>query len=149
MSATAPEIVLSDEVAAADAFLRRGLIAHNQPFLGEPDHGQFSLMLRTDGEPVGGLVAETGRGALFVDKLWLAPGYRRQGLGSRLLIAAEAEARRRGCRMAWLDTFDFQARAFYERHGYAVFGELDGLANGHRRHFMKKRLDPPSGGGDP
>ena len=76
---------------------------------------------------------------------WLAPGYRRRGLGSRLLRAAEEEARRRGCRMAWLDTYDFQARPFYERHGYAVFGELDGLPNGHRRWFMRKRLDGSAG----
>ena len=85
--------------------------------------------------------AETARGPLFIDLFWLAPGYRRRGLGSRLLRAAEAEARRRGCRMAWLDTYDFQARPFYERHGYAVFGELDGLPDGHRRWFMRKRLD--------
>jgi len=147
---TDAEIALSDDVAAADAaFLRRGLLEHNQPFLGESDHRQLVVMARVDGEPVGGLLAETGRGVLLVDMLWLAPGHRRQGLGSRLLLAAEAEARRRGCGMAWLDTYDFQARAFYERHGYEVFGELDGLANGRRRHFMKKRLDQPSGGGDP
>ncbi|MFL5336795.1 MAG: GNAT family N-acetyltransferase [Geminicoccaceae bacterium] len=147
---TDAEIELSGDVADADAaFLRRGLLEHNQLFLGESDYRQFVLMARADGEPVGGLLAETGRGALYIDMLWLAPGHRRQGLGSRLLLAAEAEARRRGCRMAWLDTYDFQARAFYERHGYAVFGELDGLANGHRRHFMKKRLDRPSAGGDP
>ena len=78
--------------------------------------------------------------------LWLAPGHRRRGWARDCSMAAEAEARRRGCRMAWLDTYDFQARAFYERHGYTMFGELDGLANGHRRHFMKKRLDQTSGG---
>ena len=47
--------------------------------------------------------------------------------------------------MAWLDTYDFQARPFYERHGYAVFGELDGFPNGHRRWFMRKRLDGSAG----
>ena len=30
--------------------------------------------------------------------------------------------------------------------GYLLFGELDGLANGHRRLFLKKRLDQPSAG---
>ena len=147
MSAPEAAIELAHQVAAADAaFVRRGLLAHNRPFLGESDHTRFAVMARVAGAPVGGLVAETGRGALFIDMFWLAPDRRGQGLGSRLLAAAEAEACRLGCRVAWLDTYDFQARAFYERHGYAVFGELDGLANGHCRHFMKKRLDRPSAG---
>ena len=145
MSAPTAAIELAHQVAAADAaFVRHGLLAHNEPFLGQSDHARFAVMARVAGALVGGLVAETGRGALFIDLFWLAPDQRRQGLGSRLLAAAEAEARRLGCRVAWLDTYDFQARAFYERHGYLLFGELDGLANGHRRLFLKKRLDQPS-----
>ena len=141
-----PTIELSDTPGEADAeFLLRGLLADNQPYLGALDHRQLCLMAHVEDKPVGGLIAETARGLLFIDQFWLAPGYRRRGLGSRLLRAAEAEARRRGCRMAWLDTYDFQARPFYERHGYAVFGELDGLPGGHRRWFMRKRLEASAG----
>jgi hypothetical protein len=46
----------------------------------------------------------------------------------------------------WLDTFDFQARPFYERLGFGVFGRLDGLAPFFPRNFMKKTLAPPQGG---
>lgn len=42
-----------------------------------------------------------------------------------MLLQAEQEAIARGCRGAWLDTYSFQARGFYERLGYAVFGILD------------------------
>jgi hypothetical protein len=41
-----------------------------------------------------------------------------------MLLQAEQEAKARGCRGAWLDTYSFQARGFYERLGYAVFGAL-------------------------
>jgi hypothetical protein len=34
---------------------------------------------------------------------------------------AESEAIRRGCIGAWLDTFSFQVREFYERLGYSEF----------------------------
>ena len=46
---------------------------------------------------------------------------------------------------AWLDTYDFQARPFYERHGYEMFAELDDLPGGHRRWFMRKRLAASAG----
>jgi ribosomal protein S18 acetylase RimI-like enzyme len=51
---------------------------------------------------------------------------------------AEAEAIHRGCRGAWLDTFSFQARGFYERLGYSIFGTIENFPPGHRRFFLKK-----------
>ena len=39
----------------------------------------------------------------------------------------------RDCRGAWLDTFSFQARGFYERLGYRLFG-------GHHRIILTKTL---------
>ena len=52
-----------------------------------------------------------------------------------------AEAVARGCHGLWLDTYAFQARAFYERLGFAVFGQIDGPAPMFPRFFMSKRLD--------
>src|SRR6516165_7091346 len=43
---------------------------------------------------------------------------------------------------AWLDTFSFQARGFYEKLGYEEFGRLD-YPPGHHRHFLRKRLTSP------
>jgi ribosomal protein S18 acetylase RimI-like enzyme len=53
---------------------------------------------------------------------------------------AEAIARRRGCRGAWLGTFDFQARELYERHGYAVFAELPDFPAGHTHVHLRKNF---------
>ena len=39
-----------------------------------------------------------------------------------------------------LDTFSFQARPFYERHGYRVVGTVPGFPHGHERYFMAKEL---------
>ena len=68
---------------------------------------------------------------------------RGQGTGRRILIAAEEEAVRRGCRYAWLDTFSFQARGFYEKLGYSVFGTLEDYPAGHSRYFLRKTLGEP------
>jgi hypothetical protein len=54
--------------------------------------------------------------------------------------SAEAEARASGCKYAWLDTFEFQARAFYECLGYECFGVLNDHPIGHTHYFMYKLL---------
>jgi hypothetical protein len=53
---------------------------------------------------------------------------------------AEQEAVARGCHSAWLDTFEFQARGFYERIGYVCFGNLADYPVGFSRFFMRKSL---------
>jgi hypothetical protein len=54
------------------------------------------------------------------------------------MLQAEAEAIERGCQGAWLDTFSFQARGFYEQIGYTVFGSIEDYPSGHSRFFLKK-----------
>jgi GNAT superfamily N-acetyltransferase len=134
-------VEVGDRPAEADvARILAGLRAHNDGHLGRHDLRALTVTARGPGGLDGGLIGETARGWLFVDMLWVDPAARGRGLGSRLLRAAEAEAVARGCRNAWLDTYDFQARPFYERHGYRVFGELAGYPNGHRRFFLAKAL---------
>jgi GNAT superfamily N-acetyltransferase len=116
------------------------LIANNDPYLGPADFRPLGVLARRDGRLVGGLIGETGRTVLEVRLFWVAPEARGRGLGSQLLAAAEAEAWARGCRMARADTYDFQARPFYERHGYRCYAEIDGWPNGHRTCHMVKRL---------
>ncbi len=125
-----------------------GLIAYNRGFVAAPNAAPLAVSARgRDGALVGGVVggtlwAETGDGWLEIAFVWVAEGARGRGLGRRLLGAAEREAARRGCRRAALDTFEFQARPFYERAGYAVFGVQEGYPPGHRRYFMQKTLAP-------
>ena len=49
----------------------------------------------------------------------------------------------RGCTNAHLDTFSFQARPFYEKLGYRVFGTLENHPAGHQHYFMTKSLVLP------
>lgn len=78
---------------------------------------------------------------LYVETVWVREECRGMHVASELLAAVEAEARRNGCYMAQLDTFDFQARGFYERCGYRVFGTLEDVPRGHERYYMYKSLD--------
>ncbi len=63
----------------------------------------------------GGLTGNMLGGWLHVRHLSITERLRYQGYGLILLRAAEEEAMAAGCRGAFLDTFSFQARPFYER----------------------------------
>src|SRR5436190_76492 len=89
---------------------------------------------------VGGVYGEIYWGWLNIMVLWVASALRRQGLGTRLLARAEAEAVAKGCHGAYLDTFSFQSHGLYFRAGYEIFGTLQQFPNGHSRHFLRKAL---------
>jgi len=93
-------------------------------------------------DTIGGLVGWTSFSFLHVNLLYLPESSRGGGLGSQPIAQAEKEAMRRGCRGVWLDTFSFQARGFYERLGYTVFGAIEDHPPGQSRYFLKKILHP-------
>lgn len=93
-----------------------------------------------DGKLVAGLWGKTVYDWLFVEYLIVEQEWRGRNLGASLLSAAEHIAIERGCVGAWLTTFPFQARAFYEKHGYRVFAELENSPRENVRIFMRKTL---------
>lgn len=136
-----PGIEVADHWTETDfATAAAGLIEHNQPFLGRSDYRRLAVTARHDGRLIGAIMGETGRQMAHLDLVWVADHARGRRLGSRLIEAAFEEARRRDCKGVWLDTYDFQARGFYEKHGFEQFAELAGFANGHTRYFMVKRF---------
>ena len=96
------------------------------------------------GEVSGGVWGRSYYEWLFIELLVVPEGLRGRGLGTSLLARAEDVARGRGCRGVWLDTFSFQARGFYEKHGYVVFGRIDDYPAPHCRFFLSKRWAPVS-----
>lgn len=107
---------------------------------GPKDFGAF--VRDTEGQLIGGLVARTYWGWLYVDDLWINESLRGQGVGSELMRRVEEAARRQGCRHAYLQTFDFQSRGFYEKLGYRVVGQLDDYPPGQIFYWMRKDFGP-------
>jgi GNAT superfamily N-acetyltransferase len=145
-----PEIVFTDtpDNAAREPILR-ALIAYSEAQSRPMDARPIAVLLKDPGSGaiVGGLWGRTAWGWLHMDTLYVPDALRRSGIGSKLVRMAEEEALRRGCRGAWLDTFSFQARAFYEHLGYRVFGTIEDQPPGHARHFLQKSFERISGAG--
>lgn len=118
------------------------LVEYNTSVAGPSGHLALVLALRDEaGAVVGGLWGATSYGWLYTQMLSVPAPLRGSGLGTRLIHAAEAEAVRRGCTRAWVDT-QFGALGFYERLGYRVFGELAEFPPGFTRSFLTKLLLP-------
>jgi GNAT superfamily N-acetyltransferase len=149
---TAPQIgdghiVVTDAPAGADeAVIRDGLSAYNLEKAGYRDQRPLAVLVSDpdNGRVLGGLIGRTSFGLLYVDRFFLPEALRRQGLGTQILAAAEAEGMRRGCSRAILSTLSFQAPDFYRRQGWQVLGRIDCDPPGHTRFMMTKRLAPGS-----
>jgi GNAT superfamily N-acetyltransferase len=84
---------------------------------------------------------------LHVGLLFVPEAMRGQGAGTALMSAAEAEALRRGCRGAYVDTFSFQAAPFYQKLGFTLFGVLEDFPPGHSQLYFRKRFEQSQAAG--
>lgn len=123
------------------AAITDALSAFNTGDVGPADRRPLAILIRdTDGKVTGGLSGFTAWGWLFIQMLYIPETLRGAGLAGKLLAKAEDEARARGCRGAWIDTFSPQALSAYLRQDYEVFGELEDFPEGRTRSLLKKKL---------
>ena len=137
------EILVADAPSPADReAILAPLMAYNDGRAGPSGYKPFACLLRdsADGKTLGGLWARSMYDWLYVELLAVPEGLRGRGIGSDLMRRAEAVAVERGCVGVWLDTYGFQARGFYEKLGYQVFGVIDDHPRGSQRFFFRKRL---------
>lgn len=97
----------------------------------------FWLAVGVDDRVLGcvGYSREPGTDAAFVHRLYVKPEWKRQGIGSALLEAAENAMRAAGIREARVHLGEpqaqwFESYAFYPRHGYSEYAP----------RYMKKEL---------
>ena len=92
------------------------------------------------GELMAGLVAETFGNWLEIEYLFVKEDLRGQGIGSQLLQQAESEAKKRNCRYVFVNTYQFQAPAFYQKQGYKEVFSLKDYPYTGQRHYYQKDL---------
>ena len=122
-------------------FLEASLYEFNAHATGIFD-GQFlGIFVRaSDGFPVAGAFGWTWGGTCYVRYLFVQEAARGQGHGTALMQAAEKEAISRNCQQIVLETFDFQAPAFYQKLGFRTVGRIDNYPRGHEYLMLVKHL---------
>ena len=108
---------------------------------GVEDYHQVAIFVRdSTGAIRGGITGGVWGGWLHIVALWVDEPLRGRGLGTQLLLAAEAEGRANGASSAFLETHTFQAPWLYRRHGYETIAEIKDYPPGESQLVMRKSL---------
>jgi len=125
--------------------LSQGIQSYNQKHLPdevvfEPDT-RFAVFAKNDkGIVVGGIRANAYWNYCIIELLWLSEEVRGKGAGSQLMQQAEVFAKNKGFEYIRTETVSFQAKPFYEKLGYTVYGELKDLPKGCTTYCLVKKL---------
>lgn len=120
------------------------LDAHQIEVTGVAQHKptDFSLAAYEAGAYIGGVTATNWMNTTHVSLLAVDKNYRKHGLGSKLLLQAEQFAQEQKAEIITISTQDYQAKDFYVKHGYTVFGQLaDSPFKGTTKYYLEKRLN--------
>lgn len=116
-----------------DAFAEQhGVTCHYTP---------FAFAAKRDEKIVGVIKGHSFYREVHVGELIVAERYRGQGIGTRLLAAAEAQFRGRGFDNINLTTYRFQAPEFYQKNGYTLEFIRENACPALAKYFFVKKLD--------
>lgn len=136
------QITLDNDPSEADIeAVHNALVGFNRKVAGPTTPQKVAVFVRDqEGNIIGGVTGLTHYQWLLVNLLWLREDVRGHGLGTTLMQMIEAEAIRRGCFAAKLDTNSFQALDFYLKLGYNVFGQVEDYPPGFTHYYLHKRF---------
>jgi GNAT superfamily N-acetyltransferase len=139
---SAPEFVIeTDPTPEQVQSMEDRIYEFNSSVTGIADGEGLAIFVRDErGQIVAGLCGHTWGGYCEIRQFWVEQSQRGRGVGSKLLRAAEEEARRRGCTQIFLMTFSFQAPGFYAKRGFETLAMVDDYPRGHQNLLLRKRL---------
>ncbi len=87
---------------------------------------------------IGGAIGFVEYNWYYLDLLWIDEQYRRIGVGTNLIRIIEKFAMSKKLTGVRVETWDFQARGFYEKMGYKIFGKINNCPPGTICYFLNK-----------
>ena len=122
-------------------FVQKKIVEFSDKFTKPRNYRELGAVLRNDeGMVSGGITASIVWDWLQIDILWISDELRGLGHGHKLLEKIEDLGRTHGCKYSKLDTFEFEAREFYENHGYVVQSQTENFPQGHTQYHLTKAL---------
>lgn len=129
------------------AFLDKKIAEFNWAHWEVSERKAIAVKLNAEnGDVIAGAAGRTFGDWLMINTLWVSETLRGQQVGSKILHKIEQAAQARGCNKVLLDTLNFQAMPFYEKHGYQVQWTQQGYPKTGCRYYMMKELIPLQSG---
>ncbi len=117
------------------------LLKYNLERIENKEIKELGIFLENEeGKKVAGLIGDTHGKWLTIHYLWVDESLRGNDIGSEIINKAEIEAKSRGCKYAFLNTFSFQAEGFYLKLGYKKVFSLEEYPVTGKRHYFIKEL---------
>ena len=120
--------------------IRKRLQEYNSLFWETRDKTNYIIQNAQDGDIKDGIIFSIFGRWLEIQYLWVREAERGKGLGRHILTETENLAKSKGCRKSFLNTFNFQAKPFYEKNGYKVAYVQEGYPIKNTRYFLEKDL---------
>lgn len=105
-----------------------------------PTIKQKNFLAFDDNKLIGGAIGFIEYNWYFLDLLYLNEEYRGKNIGTKLIKKIEEYAIKENLTGIRMETWDFQARGFYEKNGYTVFAEIKNCPPGTVDYYLKKEL---------
>ena len=113
---------------------------YNAPFWEADDRHKYIITLNDNNSIIGGIVFTIFGEWLEIDFFWVDSEKRSRGYGKQILEKVEIYAKSKSCKYSFLNTFNFQAKPFYEKNGYKVVYTQNNYPITNSRYFMEKQL---------
>jgi GNAT superfamily N-acetyltransferase len=141
METLAPFVIETAPTPEQVQYLEDRLYEFNVSATGIADGQGLAIFVRDEqARIIAGMCGHTWGGCCEIRQLWVEQAWRKRGLGTQLLQAAEQEARTRHCRQIILSTYSFQAPRFYAKHGFQVVATVADYPRGHQHMLLRKEL---------
>lgn len=89
---------------------------------------------------IGGAIGFVEYNWYFLDMFYIDEEYRGRDIGTNLIKQIEEFAKKENLTGVRMETWDFQARGFYEKNGYEVFAEIKDCPPGTTNYYLKKEF---------
>ncbi len=134
------EYVIDNSPSASDdKIIRDGIVNFNSQTINEKA-SHFSIIAKDGSQIKGGALIWEHSDALYIDVLWCNENYRNKGVGTKIISMIDDVAINKRLPKIFVDTYAFQAQAFYQKHGFYCIGIVPEYLLGHDRMFMRKNV---------
>lgn len=89
---------------------------------------------------IGGAIGIIQFGWYFLEELWIDENYRGKDIGTELIKNIEKCAINNNAIGVRMETWNFQAKGFYEKMGYKVYATFEDCPPGTVDYFLKKKF---------